>query len=69
MKVAVDFSITNARDGKLSDAERRAALARAQEVLDAGGSNDEAEYQACAAAFSQWLGWPESAVLEVEVKA
>lgn len=67
MKIAVDFSITNPRDGKLSDSERNAALEAAQQILNAGGSDEDAEYQACAAAFSAWLRWPESAVLEVGI--
>lgn len=63
---AVDFKLTNARDGSLSDAERSAALHAVQAALDAGADANDAEAAACRAAFATWARWPESATLEVD---
>jgi hypothetical protein len=59
----MDFIITNAREGRLTDQERRDALRAAREALAADATQQEAELAGARAAFAHWEVWPESYAL------
>lgn len=63
---AVDFILTNPRDGTLSKDEREAAISAANYMFSAGYGFNDASAHAARAAFRDWAQWPESSQLIVK---
>lgn len=64
---AIDYKLTDTREGAVSDSERRDALLAANEVIRIGGSVEDAECVAYDAAFDAWARKPESAELVIDI--